>query len=1258
MNASDLSRLLLQPRKNYVEVMQQQGRVVTDADWNEGAALDDEDRRRVLRDLIGPTGSPDDGFALDLAIGDAVIPQPVSYNGAAPVQVLGYRLRPGALYVEGQRFAHPADAGGLGGVVALQAEALQMGPDSAPLADPGDTHAQFLYLSAWEQWVSSIEDEEFREVALGGADTSTRVRRMARVTVTEATVGDDCAAAWATVRDGIEADTGGTFNAAGTELASSARLRVTFVPGASQDPCAPCSPDNLGRYLGADNQAVRIMMAAPDRYVFALDNAGPIHRVRPGPVANGLLPLEMLTEPRDEARWPLRNTVAEVMPWGALLDNGQKVADTPGAFLRVARGYDPDTNTIAFDAADAPALAALTRQWDASHPHRAHLPNDADPDGRYLYVRFWHRLDSAADPVLLDVAGPHTLLNRMGLSPTFSGTGIPGDHWIVTVRPDTPRTVVPWDLTQVGGVAPHGPRRLFAPLSLVTFRPPGPGEPNNAEIVESVADCRLRFTPLVDRDGCCTHSVGDGVTSFGDYASIQAAIDNLPAGGGRVCLLPGRYTEAVVIEGDGITLEGCGADSVIVTPAGDDVADGLVHVTGSRVTLRDLALETAGQVGVRVNAEDETGGIASDTIRLEGLTITADQRAAVGGQTRSGIDIRRARDVTVRACAVSMDGSLSDDSGVVLRGEEILMVGCRVESLPDTGGSAAWCGVQIGGGSQRVTLRRNTIVGGTGHGVTLGSLLWDAETTVSTSTTTFGAGTGLMNPQDPCAPVGVLVQPVAVAETRYDPRSAGDLADIHILDNRIEDMAANGISVLTLMPLEEDEGAGEMITTDRITIARNRIIGCVDQSTRLRDRSPTSKTKKLETGGHDLFGKFTVSEIKDAAIMLVEGEGITVRDNDIRDNGTGDPNPVAGISILYGDGILIEGNRIRNNGLRQSASIPVGDPTQAGIFVSLAGVASNHATQDQADPLGHSLRVLANAVDHPNGPALMARATGPVAVVGNHLLSQGSNATSQEPGQAACVAITNMGAPAEAADLQAGEPSSDRWLMPARTEEYLQRTADPAGAEPRLGQGGRVLFTRNHVTLRWVEPSEVGTNLGAGFSAAICSQDDVTCTANQFSMNVEDPGTKKSGDTVFARQPRMSAHVVVVGATASVSRNRIAEGVNDALLSHLTLGGLLASATDNVSTHLGFVSTVNTFTPNSSDPPSALPGQRVDRNNLVWLTPAEETSGGTLVSQATARATANELFNTFASHCLGLTVGSEQPFNIVGMLMQRPSDDG
>ena len=1270
MTHGDITRLLVQPGKHYVGARMQQGRTVLDSDFNEEAALGDEERRRALADIVGPTGSPDDGFAAALRTGDAVSLQSVSFNGGPPMETLAYHITPGTMYVGGLRFAHEERV--LGGVaggdpVIFQRDFLPMRAADAPRT--GGIHAQLTYLHGWQQSVSATEDEELRERALGAdIDTSLRVRAMARVEVSEVASGQNCAAAWDEVRQRIEAEAGGAFDGAGHELLSPARLRVTFVPGEALDPCAPCAPDDVGRYLGADNQTIRIMLAAPDRYVWGFDNAAPLFRVELGAAAGRLVPVRMLTVPRDEARWPLVNTVVELLPWSALLDNREKVAAEIGVHLRVAEGFDPDTSSFQLDATDLPKLDDLVRQWDAAHPDRDVLPNDADPDGRYLYLRIWHRLDADTDAVLLDTAaGPtnHALLRRQGLLPEFTGGGRPGDYWIVTVRPNTPQQVTPWNLTRTGGVPPHGPRRVYAPLSLITFRPPRPGEPANTEVVASILDCRRPFRPLVERAGCCTYTVGNGVDSIGDYLSIQAAVDNLPPEGGTVCVLPGTYTETVRIIRPDVVVEGCGRQATIRTPDGEP-APALVHVLAPRVTLRELALDTRGQIGVLAGIEELGEGPAVDDLVLERLVVTADERPGVGGQTRTAIDVRSGRRAVVRECELEMRGTVSDEAGLFVRGEDLRVEGCRVETARTQDAFAAWGGIQVGGSSRRVEIRRNHVVGGLGHGVTLGSLVWVSETT---STIGFGAGVGLQDTFDPCAPLQATVQPVEVDNVRFDPETAGDLADVLIVDNRIEAMQGNGISVLTMLRLQDD-GAQDMITVDRLTIERNRILGCVVQSRTLASSSPVQKTKKLQPGEEEVFGQFLVSDIPPAGIALVDGEHIVVRGNEIRDNGTTDPSPIAGVSIVFGNDILIEDNRIQNNGLRQPASIPSISSMRAGIAVSLAGVASNQPTQDRSDTVGSSLRVVGNVVEHPNGPALAARATGPVAIEENYLLSLGNNATAQQASTAHAVTVVNAGMPWESVDLPPGEPAPSRWMFPPGTPEYLAR--QPGGDDGRdddgpggigapgaggiIGQGGHVRFASNHVTLRWVEASNAAAGLATGFSVGLCSLDDLLVYGNQFALNVEDPGLKKKNRTTFNRQPRISAHVVAVGATTNASHNRVAEGVNDALISLLALGGFLVTANCNITTHMSFAATCHGVRGDGGGPANNKDEYRVFRNNLVWLQPALESSNSDLVSVGTVNAVALQLFLNLCDTCLGLGSADSQLRLVALFTLFRPRE--
>ena len=63
----DFTRLTFRPSKHYNSVRMQQGRVQTDADWNEQADIQAHLERTQGTDVVGACGTPrqDNGFLLD-----------------------------------------------------------------------------------------------------------------------------------------------------------------------------------------------------------------------------------------------------------------------------------------------------------------------------------------------------------------------------------------------------------------------------------------------------------------------------------------------------------------------------------------------------------------------------------------------------------------------------------------------------------------------------------------------------------------------------------------------------------------------------------------------------------------------------------------------------------------------------------------------------------------------------------------------------------------------------------------------------------------------------------------------------------------------------------------------------------------------------------------------------------------------------------------------------------------------------------------
>jgi hypothetical protein len=587
----------------------QQGRTLLDSDQSEGADLAQEEWRRAVLDLVGPRGTPDEGFALASVVsrfdalpflaGDPLAPIEVSLNGDV-VTLLPLGLREGTFYLGGMRLELLTPE-----QLFWQRDFLQATKDDLK-GLVAEVHS-FFYLEAWEQEISAIEDEEILEHALGGPDTTVRVRRFRRVcTVAGIRSGISCAEAFHEHMQLLESSQNSTFNCRTSELESNARLQLQFQSGSDNDPCTPDPPT---QYLGTENQTIRIMLTAADRYVWAFDNAAPLYHATMGDLRNlsetsdgrTLLQITVQTPFKDEQHKPRVNQVVEIVPFAAVIDTHTATGSSGvigiaaaeiGLFAAVQSPLD-DKGAITIDVSGRLAeFQAIVTRWDDNHPNAAQLNDSAGS----VYVRFWH--DRTADqPVEIPIDSvPAEPLGTTGVIPCLLAPGRRGDFWIAALRPDMPTRIVPFDLLSApGGVPPHGPHHFFAPIALFQ---------QAKGVVTEAIDCRRRMRKLVD-GGCTTFTVGDGRHSVGDYTIIQEAIHALPPEGGRVFILPGVYPQSFAISGQNdIVIEGCGSDTIIETPTGTPAAAQITDaalitiVKAMRISLSNLCLRAVEQQAV------------------------------------------------------------------------------------------------------------------------------------------------------------------------------------------------------------------------------------------------------------------------------------------------------------------------------------------------------------------------------------------------------------------------------------------------------------------------------------------------------------------------------------------------------------------------------------------------------------------------------------------------------------------------------------
>ena len=245
---ADLTRDTFDPIKNFTRVLMQQGRVQVDADWNEQTSILLRYMRALATDLIGDAGGPADNCGFGLSINSAfpndfrfspgryyvdgilceletsalAVTQPA---GSAPNEI-----QLSALILDGVGFAKP-QPGQLQPYVEIfsnttpvviaqitdfdfENRKLTLSKDVSSVLKgqlprlrrvvtyltqpdyvvPSDLVLQhnknyIVYLDVWERHVTYIEDDAMREVALGGADTATRVQLVWQVKLAEGSAG-------------------------------------------------------------------------------------------------------------------------------------------------------------------------------------------------------------------------------------------------------------------------------------------------------------------------------------------------------------------------------------------------------------------------------------------------------------------------------------------------------------------------------------------------------------------------------------------------------------------------------------------------------------------------------------------------------------------------------------------------------------------------------------------------------------------------------------------------------------------------------------------------------------------------------------------------------------------------------------------------------------------------------------------------------------------------------------------------------------
>ncbi len=1254
MEGYDISRVGFDPKKHYAGVRMQQGRVLTDDDWNENERIENEERRRSRVDIIGAFGSPDNGFKIT--------------NLRMAGGFVDFDIHNGTLHLGGLRLELE-----LAEPFRQQKDWLQQPPFALPIGPQFD----LVYLETWQQSVSAVEDGELFEMALGGPDTTTRVRTMRRVKIFPNIGSGNCPRAWVNFRNALAENNLGKLGPS-HEIGSDARLQVGYNPNAPAEDL--CSPSAMGGYLGAENQAIRVQLLDTTHLTWGFDNASPLYRVT---VGADRTTITMLTEPKDQHHFPLSGQVVEILPWSAVLPNGEKVAEIQGHLSKVAASYDPDDKELTLlSALPAGFGAEWTTRGDAAAlalPSKLY-ENDPNPPAVYFYMRVWDRgSDLSSAPSLPYTPGTPLPLGNTGIEVTLDGTiFLAGDYWVIAARPETPTQVVPWALEDPTGLPPNGIRRFVAPLGIIRWQM----DANQQLTGAIITDCRRKFRPLTDQECCCTFTVGDGVNSRGDFDSIEEALANLPDEGGKICVLPGEHLANVLIaQRRQVHIVGCGERS-IVRPRPQSPTAPVFWVQNSKsIKIESLNILAVDGIGILVDDSDD--GKPSCKITMSHNHIVAlvncirvqlvpempgdneiqilHNHLLLLNKLELAVAIFSLADavfiawnkleiVPARRADDPTDPDDPDDPtdpddpcdkperryrGSFEAGRFYRMLLRRLQfawAINRKLNYVAWGGIQVGGTSERVRILENDIIGGRGHGVTLGHLP-EIRASVGDSVALFTSLSKLAYNHVVAAPTDLERK---VLTDFFNKESLGTVHKITIERNRISHTGLAGIGVIAFF----EEKMRIAIKAVDLTIYRNQITGCARQ---LPPELPEDMVDDVGFGG----------------VALADTENCIIHENRIEDNGKWDNDerdrpallpPVCGIFILAAEQTDISHNRVLNNGEPFPAEgRQVARGHRGGIVVKMAFSLFRQMRQpnnntastaglnqkSKADSLLSfknpwvgvhdelpAARLHGNIVCQPAGHALWLMAMGPVSVMGNQFTSlgvypfrllYGPNTNNQALAQdllgllGASVFILDLGVSKDIMGalmlnfqklITKGQAGQTR--ITAQFSRTLQFILDLQWLPP-----GNVLFTNNQCMLDLREPER---SLAIS-SLFVASLDDINFADNQtevasyFSFlqsgqEGDNPATGTASAPVTTRvvSDLLFVNTILVGISVRANSNRFQEGTTMGLFSLFNTRQQLLPLLSLIS--IGYL---NTVVGNQSSYCLVLAGKkRIEEHNLIF----------------------------------------------------------
>lgn len=474
----DITRNTFRPAKQYSRVLMRQGAVLLDADFNEQQSILLHYMRALAKDLFGPHAGPNSnpGFEIvskagnwEARLNGAIADSQAATTFSAAVRNGDMLILPGRYYVDGILVENETGV--------LYSKQLGYSPDGTLTPDAISKAADpiLVYLEVWERLITFVQDDDIREVALGGPDTCARTQVSWRVKA-QSKPND------------IEVDRLCEFFDTHPPVRGTLRARVR--PGPTS--AGPCVIAADARYRGAENQLYRVEIhrggaasgdATGATFKWSRENGAVVFAITSFPEnpPKGCFQVEVETIGRD------RRFGLEAGDWVEVVNDRTDMSGVSGPLFEVEKSCGDSLivtlTGISGDTVSPAALAAIAGEGKARHP---------------LLRRWDHRADSAfAGALPVTAAADETVAEagwidlEDGVQVRFS-KGAPyraGDYWLIPARVATGQVEWP-EATGTAGVPalpPHGPHYHYAPLLVIE---------TNAQSEKTAGDCRCRIVRL------------------------------------------------------------------------------------------------------------------------------------------------------------------------------------------------------------------------------------------------------------------------------------------------------------------------------------------------------------------------------------------------------------------------------------------------------------------------------------------------------------------------------------------------------------------------------------------------------------------------------------------------------------------------------------------------------------------------------------------------------------------------------------------